>query len=90
MEENCVTVGELPKIEGSIGGRSGENGGIFERAATGVFSYTDSQKQKTYDIFSSTTEVWYTYATAKLNFGNGQYHANISPSISAYIWQRIA
>lgn len=80
---HTLTEAELPAISGTIGGRNGDNGGIFERAATGIFSYQDPENGRTY-----TTRVLdgIFYATAKLSFGGNQSHNNMPPYyVLAYI-----
>lgn len=85
-----MTTDELPSISGTIGGRNGDNGGIFERAATGVFSYQDPEKGRTYATEGDGSGNWVTYPTARLSFGGNAAHNNIQPSVAAYCWQRTA
>lgn len=85
-----LTTDELPSISGTIGSRGGENGGIFERPATGVFSYQDPERGRTYAFEGDHSESWVTYHTAKLSFGGNAAHNNIQPSIGAYGWKRTA
>ena len=81
---------ELPAISGTIGSRNGDNGGIFERNATGVFSYQDPEKGRTYAVEGDHSESWVSYHTAKLSFGGNVAHNNIQPSVCAYCWKRTA
>ncbi|MGN8759330.1 hypothetical protein [Acidaminococcus fermentans] len=81
---------EMPSISGTIGSRNGNQGGIFERPATGVFSYEDPTKGKTYQTQGDGSSAWITYNTAKLSFGGNQPHENIPPSIACYGWRRTA
>lgn len=85
-----LTTDELPSISGTIGSRNGENGGIFERPATGVFSYEDSEKGRTYATQGDGSGAWVAYHTAKLSFGKNQPHNTIPPSIACYGWRRTA
>lgn len=85
-----LTTDELPSISGTIGGRNGDNGGIFERAATGVFSYQDPEKGRTYATQGDGSGDWIAYPTAKLSFGKNQPHNTIPPSIACYGWRRTA
>ena len=81
---------ELPSISGTIGSREGDNGGIFERPATGVFSYQDPEQGRTYAYEGDHSESWVTYHTAKLSLGKDAPHNNIQPSTAAYAWKRTA
>lgn len=85
-----LTTDELPSISGTIGSRVGMEGGIFERPATGVFSYLDADKGRTYKRYGDGSESWVTYHTAKLSIGKNTPHENIQPSIAAYVWRRTA
>lgn len=89
-EREFVTTDELPSISGTIGGRNGNNGGIFERDATGVFSYQDPEKGRTYAFDGDGSGDWFTYHTAQLSFGKNTPHNNIQPSTAAYCWKRTA
>lgn len=96
MEQNGVkllfqvSTDELPSISGTIGSRKGENGGIFERYATGVFSYQDPEQGRTYAIVGDGSGDWFTYHTAQLSFGKNTPHNNIQPVIASYAWRRTA
>lgn len=81
---------ELPLISGTIGSRTGECGGIFERPATGVFSYQDPDQGRTYQTYGNGSESWVTYHTAKLSFGKNTPHSNIQPVVAAFAWKRTA
>lgn len=83
-----LTTDELPSISGTIGSRNGENGGIFEKPATGVFSYQDPERGRTYAFEGDHSESWVSYHTAKLSFGGNAAHNNIQPSIAVYCWKR--
>ena len=85
-----LTTDEMPSISGTIGSREGDQGGIFERPATGCFSYQDPEKGQTYATQGDGSGKWVTYCTAKLSFGKNTPHANIQPSIAAYCWKRTA
>lgn len=85
-----LTTDEMPSISGTIGSRKGENGGIFERHATGAFSYQDPLQSTTYQTLDEPGASWCTYRTAKLSFGGNQPHNNMPPSIAAYVWKRTA
>lgn len=85
-----LTTDEMPSISGTIGSRKGENGGIFERHATGAFSYQDPLQSTTYQTLDEPGASWCTYRTAKLSFGGNQPHNNMPPSIAAYGWKRTA
>jgi len=85
-----LTTDELPSISGTIGGRNGYQGGLFERPATGVFSYQDPELGRTYQTYGDGSESWVTYCRAKLSFGGNQPHANIQPVVAAYGWRRTA
>lgn len=85
-----LTTDELPSISGTIGSRNGLQGGIFERPATGVFSYKDPAKGKTYQTQGDGSSDWITYNTAKLSFGQNTPHNNIQSSVAAYCWKRTA
>ena len=85
-----LTTDELPSISGTIGCRNGENGGIFERPATGVFSYQDAEQGLTYETRGDSSGSYVTYSTAKLSFGKNSPHANVQPSVAAYCWKRTA
>jgi len=74
-----LTEAELPALSGTIGGRNGNNGGLFERGATGVFSYQGAEQGKTYEIAGDGSGPWFTYHTAKLSFGGNQPHNNMPP-----------
>lgn len=78
-ENHTLTIDEMPVISGTIGSRNGDNGGIFERDATGVFSYQDPQKGVTYEAQGDGSPSWTTYRTAKLSFGGSQPHNNMPP-----------
>lgn len=88
--KHLITVDELPAISGTIGSRNGENGGIFEKPATGVFSYQDPERGRTYAFEGDHSASWFSYHTAKLSFGGNAAHNNIQPSIAAYCWKRTA
>lgn len=81
---------ELPSISGTIGSRTGIHGGIFERPATGVFTYQDPEKGRTYAIEGDGRGEWFTYHTAQLSFGKNTPHNNLPPSVCAYAWKRTA
>lgn len=85
-----LTTDEMPSISGTIGSRKGEIGGIFERHATGAFSYQDPLQSTTYQTLDEPGASWCTYRTAKLSFGGNQPHNNMPPSIAAYVWKRTA
>ena len=85
-----LTTDEMPSISGTIGSRNGDQGGIFERPATGCFSYQDPEKGRTYEALGDGSGNWVTYHTAKLSFGKNTPHANIQPSTAAYCWRRTA
>ena len=80
----------MPSISGTIGSRNGNTGGIFERLATGVFSYQDPDQGRTYQTYGDGSESWLTYRTAKLSFGKDTPHANIQPVVAAFAWKRTA
>ena len=80
----------MPAISGTVGSRAGNQGGIFERPATGVFTYQDADSGRTYQVFGDGSESWVTYHTAKLSFGKNTPHANVQPSVAAYCWKRTA
>ena len=90
MESSRITADELPLISGSISGRNGTNGGLFEESATGVFSYFNGQKGKTYATEGDGTGSYVTYCSAKLSFGGGQSHNNMQPYQVVYIFRRSA
>jgi len=83
-----LTTDELPSISGTVGSRNGENGGIFERPATGVFSYQDPERGRIYAFEGDHSESWVSYHTAKLSFGGNQPHINIQPVVAGYCWRR--
>lgn len=85
-----LTTDEMPSISGTIGSRKGENGGIFERQATGAFSYQDPLQSTTYQTLDEPGASWCAYRTAKLSFGGNQPHNNMPPSIASYGWRRTA
>ena len=89
-EREFVTTDELPSISGTIGSRNGENGGIFERPATGVFSYQAPEQGRTYAMEGDHSQSWVVYHTAKLSFGKDAPHANIQPVVAAFAWKRTA
>ena len=76
---HTLTEAELPALSGTIGGRNGDNGGIFERPATGVFSYENPEKGRTYATQGNGSGDWTAYHTAKLSFGGNQPHNNMPP-----------
>ena len=76
---HTLTVKELPAISGTVGSRIGANGGIFERPATGVFSYQDPEKGRTYASQGDHSGSYVTYNTAQLSFGGDQPHNNMPP-----------
>ena len=85
-----LTTDELPSISGTIGGRNGYQGGLFERPATGVFSHQDPEQGRTYQTYGDGSDSWVTYCTAKLSFGGNQPHTNIQPVVAAFVWKRTA
>ena len=90
MEAYRIATDEMPSISGTVGSRIGANGGIFERPATGVFSYQDPEKGRTYATQGDGSGAWVAYHTAKLSFGKNMPHANIQPVVAAYCWKRTA
>lgn len=90
MESSRITADELPLVSGSISGRKGYNGGLFEGSATGVFSYFNKQKGKAYATEGDGTDTYVTYCSAKLSFGGGQSHNNMQPYSVVYIFRRYA
>lgn len=89
-EKHQLSVDELPLVSGSISGRNGVNGGLFEGAATGVFSYFNGQKGKTYATEGDGTGSYVIYCSAKLSFGGDQSHNNMQPCQVVYIFRRSA
>lgn len=87
---NILPVDELPPVSGSVSGRNGTNGGLFEGPATGVFSYFNGQKGKSYASQGDGTSSYVTYCSAKLSFGGGQSHNNMEPYKVVYIFMRSA
>lgn len=85
---HCITVDELPFVSGSISGRNGYNGGLFEGDATGVFSYFNGQQGKTYETNGDGTSSYVTYVSAKLSFGGDKPHENRQPYQTVYIFKR--
>lgn len=80
-----MTVEELPNIEGSFGCSVPANHIKF---ANGVFSSTNFGDTKG-DTVSGPNHTGMVYGF-HINFGNNQYHNNIAPCVSAYIWRRTA
>ena len=83
--QNCVTVGELPKIEGTFGCAVPAYHVNF---ANGVFSGTDFGN-KTGIITDSTTRNGIVYGY-RIEFGGNQYHNNTAPCVSCFCWKRTA
>lgn len=78
-----MTVGELPKIEGSFGCAVPEYHTAF---ADGVFHGMDfGDKSGFITNGSDRNGVVYGY---HIEFGNNQRHNNTAPCVSAYIWRR--
>lgn len=85
LVQNCIAVGELPNIEGTISNMSAQDNNVGV-SATGVFSSYSAgaagrPETSKYDAKADAVE---------LVFGSDQYHSNISPAIVAYCWHRIS
>lgn len=79
-----ITVGELPKIEGTFGCSVPNNHKNF---ANGVFSSIDfGDKSGVVAGASGSQRDVFGY---HIKFGNNQYHNNVSPCISAYMFKRV-
>lgn len=79
-----ITVGELPKIKGTFGCAVPVYHTTF---ANGVFSGTDfGDKSGSITDGSERNGVVFGYC---IEFGSNQYHNNVSPCISAYMWKRV-
>lgn len=89
-EKHKLSADELPLVSGSISGRNGSNGGLFEGAATGVFSYFNGQKGKTYATEGDGSKSYVIYCSAKLSFGGDQPHNTMQPYQAVYIFRRSA
>ena len=78
-----ITVGELPKIEGTFGCAVPGNHLKF---TNGVFSGIDfGDKTGVITNGSNRNGIVYGY---RIKFGGNQYHNNTSSCVSAYIWRR--
>lgn len=77
-----LTVGELPNIKGKFGCSVPV---YHTNYASGVFSGTDfgSLTGKT-----ASSDAEGTVFGFQLDFGKNQYHNNVAPCVSAYLWQR--
>lgn len=79
-----ITVGELPKIKGTFGCAVPFYHTTF---ANGVFHGTDfGDKLGSITDGSERNGTVFGYC---IEFGSNQYHNNVSPCISAYMWKRV-
>lgn len=75
-----LTVGELPKIEGSFPGLYTDSFQLdCSGCVDGVQGFTKSQH-------GTATGTW----GFKISFGSDKYHNNVAPCIAAYLWKRTA
>jgi hypothetical protein len=75
-----LTVGELPKIEGSFPGLYTDSFQLdCSGCVGGVQGFTKSQH-------GTATGTW----GFKISFGSDKYHNNVAPCIAAYLWKRTA
>ena len=77
-----LTVGELPQIEGAFGCSVPAYHASY---ASGVFKGTDFGSKTGKTTTGDTDGMVYGF---QIDFGNNQYHNNVSPCLGAYLWQR--
>ena len=80
LEAYCLAVGELPQIEGRFPGV------IFDSFQDNISGIVKPLQAFTKSLHCTDNKTDWGY---ELSFGNNQYHDNVSPCISVYIWRRI-